>query len=524
MTLFICSPWTLCSFASQKLSFEISMVNSLTTFFLLQPISKNALQIPEILARIGHFVPLWQNYLDHHNSRSTALLKPSTMRACLLVTKLWYHTFLPILWHTYICPQMRNAPPEVIQRYSRHFRIFDSFSGHAGPFECTNLVELILLRQVHLPGGQECLSLKTERKLVRANPGVRVLNWCGPRPHVMLDPRDFCDLRVVRSVQLQDWVGSGGCLARTLKMMAGSMTSLELTWISGLSADEFLDPDDVDDDNEGEVTTGYSTCRERLVLPLVTKLRCVLRYEDFRGLQGIIGCCPNLMELTIKPDTYVDLNRIARDIRDHCRKMQALTIENLHLHASNCEQLVSSCRTTGLVKLDVFLRTMDESLVLAILAHAGTLQILRLSLQSFEHPTSHGLMQVLGGCVGLKELFLKSHVLPPTGTILEVLRGEPSWGCLRLETLQLITRTQAADLEPDRVGDRQEEEEIEALKRMSYETAAMGWCRSYRKVDKGTLRSEADVNCVGLRKVVKMVEPLQQLKALTWNYVEYCRP
>lgn len=366
---------------------------------------------------------------------------------------------------------------------------------------------------MHLPGEQDCLILKTERELVRANPGVRVLYWFGPRPQVVLDPKDFGGLRVVRNVQLQHWVGSGGCLARTLKIMAGSMTSLELAWIFGLSAAEFLDPDDVGGDNEGEVTTGYSARRRRLVLPLVTKLRCAIRYEGFRELQGIIGCCPNLTELTINPDMYVDLDRIARDIRDHCRKMQALTIEYLALHASYCEQLVSSCRAAGLVKLDVVLRSVDESLVLAILAHAGTLRILGLSLQSFEHPTSHGLMRVLGGCVGLKELFLKINVLPPTGAILEILRGEPSWGCLGLETLQLITRVQPADEEPDRIGDREEEEEVEALKRMSYETAAMGWCS--RKVD---------LNAVGLRKVMKMVEPLQQLKSLTWNYVEYYRP
>ncbi|KAH7060157.1 hypothetical protein BKA57DRAFT_446462, partial [Linnemannia elongata] len=475
--------------------------------------SKTALQIPEILARIGHFVPLWQIHLDRQNSRSMgAVLKPSTMRACLLVSKLWYSTFLSILWHTYMCPQMRDVPSEVIQRYSRHFRIFESFSGHAGPFECTNLVELILPRQMHLPGEQEYLSLMTERELVRANPGVRVLSWFGPRPQIVFDPRDFDGLRVVRSVHLQHWVGSGGCLARTLKMMAGSMTSLELAWIFGLSADEFLDPDAVDGDDEGEVTTGSTARRRRLVLPLVTKLRCALRYDGFRELQGIIGCCPNLMELVINPDMYVDLDRIARDIRDHCRKMQALTIEYQALHASYCEQLVSSCRTAGLVKLDVILRSMDETLALTILAHASTLQILKLTLQSFEHPTSHGLMQVLSGCVGLKELFLKINVLPPTGTILEVLRGEPSWGCLRLETLQLITRTQPADEEPDWVGDKEEEEDIEALKRMSYETAAMGWYRSCRKVD---------FNAVGLRKVVKMVEPLRQLKSLTWNYVEY---
>ncbi|KAG0293838.1 hypothetical protein BGZ96_002222 [Linnemannia gamsii] len=201
--------------------------------------------IPEVLARVGHFVPLWEVRHKRHHKNTGTFLKPATMRACLLVSKIWYHTFLPILWHTYICPQMKNVPLEVVRRYSPHFRIFDSFSGHPGPFECNNLVELILPRQMYLPGAseEEPLSLKTERELVRANPGVRSLFWFGPRSQIALDPKDFVGLRVVKNVKLLHWIGSGGRLARTLKMLAGSMVSLELAWIVGLSAKEFLDPD-----------------------------------------------------------------------------------------------------------------------------------------------------------------------------------------------------------------------------------------------------------------------------------------
>ncbi|KAF9909542.1 hypothetical protein EC991_008367 [Linnemannia zychae] len=419
-----------------------------------------------------------------------------------------------------------HVPLQVIQRHSPHFRIFDSYSGHPGPFFCTNLVELTLRRQVHLPG--EHINLETERDLIQANPNIKSLLWFGPRPQIALDAQDLVGLEVVEHVQLHHWIGSNGCLARALKTLARSMVSLELLWIYGLAADDFLDPDG----SENEATAGSISNQEtsdavaiapkrRLVLPLVTKLTCTLRYEGFRELQGIIGCCPNVTELIINPDVYVDFDRIARDIQIHCRKVQALTVEYLALHASHCEQLVSSCRTTGLVILNVVLRGMDESLVLAILAHANTLQTLALSLQSFEHRTSHGLMQLLGHCVQLKTLRLKFGLLPPTGTILEVLRSEP-WGCLLLETLQLGARTQPADAESDRAGDREEEEDVEALKSMSSNSAAMGWYR--RKADGDVWGTKADVDATSLRKVLKMVEPLQQLKTLTWNYSELHRP
>ncbi|KAG0378992.1 hypothetical protein BGX24_002081 [Mortierella sp. AD032] len=495
------------------------------TQFSLGP-SKNALRIPEILARVGHFIPLWVVDEDRHNRNMGTTLKPSTTRACLLVSKLWYQTFLPILWHTYICPQMRHVPLQVIQRHSPHFRIFDSYSGHPGPFFCTNLVELTLRRQVHLPG--EHISLETERDLIRANPNIKSLFWFGPRPQVALDARDFVGLEVVENVHLHHWIGSGGGLARTLKTLARSMVSLELLWIFGLSANDFLDPDDGSDeaiarsmsDQDIDIAPTFAP-GQRLVLPLITKLTCTLRYEGFRELQGIIGCCPNVVELVINPDIYVDFDRIARDIQTNCRKVRALTLQHLPLHSSHCEQLVSSCRASGLVKLEVLLRGMDESLVLAILAHANTLQALTISLQSFEHPTSHGLMQLLGHCVQLKKLRMTFNFPPPTGTVLEALRSGP-WGCLMLETLQLVTRTQPADGEPDRVGDRDEEEDIEALKGMTSGQAAMGWYR--RNVDKDAWAGELDVDLTSLRKVLKMVEPLQQLKSLTWNCSELHRP
>ncbi|KAF9118306.1 hypothetical protein BGW39_001297 [Mortierella sp. 14UC] len=421
---------------------------------------------------------------------------------------------------------MRHVPLRVIQRHSPHFRIFDSYSGHPGPFFCTKLVELTLRRQIHLPG--EHISLETERDLIRANPNIKSLLWFGPRPPIALDVRDLIGLETVEHVQLHHWIGSNGCLARALKTLARSVVSLELLWIFGLTADDFLDPYGSDDEatagsisNQGVGAVVDIAPRRRLVLPLVTKLTCTLRYEGFRELQGIIGCCPNVIELIINPDIYVDFDRIARDIQSNCRKVQALTLEYLALHSSHCEQLVSSCRASGLVKLDVVLRGMEESLVLAILAHASTLQTLTLSLQSFEYPTSHGLMRLLRHCVQLKALRLKLNFLPPTGTILEVLRSGP-WGCLLLETLQLGTRTQPADTESDRAGDREEEEDIEALKSMSSDSAAMGWYR--READRDAWGTEVGVDATSLRKVLKMVEPLQQLKSLTWNHSELYRP
>jgi hypothetical protein len=306
------------------------------------------------------------------------------------------------------------------------------------------------------------------------------------------------------------------------------MVSLELQWIFGLAADDFLDPDGSDAEatagsmSSQEVSAAVAIVpRQRLVLPSVTKLTCTLQHEGFRELQGIVGCCPNVIELIIKPDIYVDFDRIARDIQINCQKVQALTLENLALHSSHCERLVSSCRASGLVKLNVVLRGMDEYLVLAILAHASTLQILMLSLQSFEHPTSHGLMQLLGHCVQLKTLRLKLSLLPPTGTILEVLRSEP-WGCLLLETFQMETKIQLADTEPDSKGNKEERDDIKALKSISSDNPAMGWYQ--RKADRDAWGAKVDVDATSLRKVLKMVEPLQQLKSLTWNYFELHRP
>jgi hypothetical protein len=100
-------------------------------------------------------------------------------------------------------------------------------------------------------------------------------------------------------------------------MLADSMVSLELTWIFGLSANEFLNPDGIDD-GDGRMKTGSTVRRRSVILPLISKLRCALRFGEFRELQRIIGCCPSLLDHTIIP---VDLDRIARGILIYCPKI-----------------------------------------------------------------------------------------------------------------------------------------------------------------------------------------------------------
>ena len=81
---------------------------------------------------------------------------------------------------------------------------------------------------------------------------------------------------------------------------------------------------------------------------------------------------------------------------------------------------------------------------------------------------------------------------------------------------------QPRDEEPDRVGDEEERLETEALKEISGQRAVMGW---YRRVwvDRDVWAAEVEPRPAAERRVFKMVEPLQRLERLAWNYVGYYR-
>lgn len=103
------------------------------------------LDLPEVLAAVGVFLLLWEQDYDPLHYRSTPRFNPATLRACVMVSKLWRQILLPILWTTYDHRVIKDAPSkELITRLFRpHFRIVRAIGSTTVLLDgCTQLVEL----------------------------------------------------------------------------------------------------------------------------------------------------------------------------------------------------------------------------------------------------------------------------------------------------------------------------------------------------------------------------------------------
>src|SRR5690348_5412983 len=105
------------------------------------------LDIPEILTRIGLFLPLWvdsKNNISSPTSERRTHFKPHTFLTCASVSKTWRQAFLPILWHRYDCILMKSVPQETVAINSPHFRVLQIFNNDATAFQCVDLVDLTI--------------------------------------------------------------------------------------------------------------------------------------------------------------------------------------------------------------------------------------------------------------------------------------------------------------------------------------------------------------------------------------------
>ncbi|KAF9109528.1 hypothetical protein BGX27_007503 [Mortierella sp. AM989] len=135
----------------------------------------NPLEIPEIIAMVGQFIPISRRiiYNDPFNPTSfsaTTIFAPKDLLTCTSVSRTWRRILLPSLWRSYDGSLMRFVPLDVLQTNSVYFRSFRDQFGHfhSGPFFATNLRQLIISQQ-HDWAVPFMLS----------NPGLQHLTWTG---------------------------------------------------------------------------------------------------------------------------------------------------------------------------------------------------------------------------------------------------------------------------------------------------------------------------------------------------------
>ncbi|KAG0195902.1 hypothetical protein BGX33_002387 [Mortierella sp. NVP41] len=103
-------------------------------------------EIPEILIRIGSFLPLWNNDVLIAQSQDQRF-DPKTLLVCVSVSRLWRQNLLPVLWYRYDCAHMHAIPQDIVALYSPHFQVMKVFEEDNTPFQCADLIRLTIERK-----------------------------------------------------------------------------------------------------------------------------------------------------------------------------------------------------------------------------------------------------------------------------------------------------------------------------------------------------------------------------------------
>ncbi|KAG0325088.1 hypothetical protein BG004_003298 [Podila humilis] len=119
----------------------------------------NALEIPEILARVGHFIPQWTTHI-------ACRFSPRQILQCTQVCRLWYNVLYPLVWQAFDDSIMQYIPIGVIRLNANWIRVLDhrhNFKVNNAFANCQNLVQLTLSPWVT----EADILLKSNKRLVK---------------------------------------------------------------------------------------------------------------------------------------------------------------------------------------------------------------------------------------------------------------------------------------------------------------------------------------------------------------------
>ncbi|KAF9086742.1 hypothetical protein BGX29_001249 [Mortierella sp. GBA35] len=203
------------------------------------PVSARALKIPEILSAIGDCF-----YLTYGGEKYTATNRDKlrSILAFIRVSKLWNRTFLPILWYSFDPATMGRFSEHAILTNSLRLKILTTFRVLTGPFDCSNLHTLEILKGAGYNGGPD---ISLERQLVRANPGLNSLRLRGPTSDepIALDVEGLAVLESLHELELHRWDNNHLPFFETLRPMAATLTALNLCRIKDFSLGNPMDVD-----------------------------------------------------------------------------------------------------------------------------------------------------------------------------------------------------------------------------------------------------------------------------------------
>ncbi|KAG0202672.1 hypothetical protein BGX33_009539 [Mortierella sp. NVP41] len=402
---------------------------------------------------------------------------PKDLVALSSVNRLSYSVLTPLLWATYHEPTYKPhdpnllafrpsayfySPPalDVVRKNSPYFRSLDLSNYESRYFrkpellklKCTHLQELQLSPNVSLP---------LARKLIKDNPGLRMLDWKrsfsidhSSRHYAKLDT--LLSLHQLRYLGLEGWNLDSVFLHRVLANNAGTLEELNLG-----SATRFIDQPRVNVDWNGLADLSLATMSEEqvvannqliqgrsLVLPKVKTLHLDLMNEAKDGVvgttQSLVRVCPALETLMVRGISEEAAWPLSRNIRELCPHLRSIQNSGLCVHHLHCQHysddgfasLVEACAPGNLVHCVLNVWGFSSRLSDALLVHRDGLETLELTFRGSIDNTVQQVNEVLKQSKRLKRFVAYNYdYYCLDRTTLRLLKGLDA--CQTLESLTL---------------------------------------------------------------------------------------
>ncbi|KAF9156035.1 hypothetical protein BG015_007601 [Linnemannia schmuckeri] len=493
---------------------------------------QHPLDISEILAAVGSFLPLWRQLHPSRPKAWKARFEPKTLVTCLQVSKLWYKTLLPILWYGYWrSDSMGHIPVQVIRRHSHFLRALElsqcsTVVVDMELFECTNLFKLSVFVDVNETKNQQSKAegeteaeavvvfqgtvvtstagegeapLPHGKRLVRSNPGIKKLEWEGleypndtntglVRP--VLDVEDFVGLEGLESLLLDRWDCSEGRLEQVLRIISGSLKELKVVTNYGLQLG-------LPRGDDGGIGGGG------LMLDRLETISWHSSESDEDYLFELVKWCPNLrkLKLQVNHDGW-DFSGLTNSLQTSCPKFDAL-----RLHATrttrHMDTLIRNSSISGFHKLHLTFEDNTDKVIHLVLDHAATLEDLHVAPYG-DSGDNNNYLRLLIECTRLRRLVYSPVGVDFAEGFFRHL-GQQQWGCRGLEELKVQIGAGAFC----RYGKYTEDErkEVEGM------LEGMGWEEVF---EVGDWEREEPIQIVGLEKVLQLLafQGLKDVKTL----------
>ncbi|KAG0272645.1 hypothetical protein BGZ95_011571 [Linnemannia exigua] len=299
------------------------------------------LDIPEIIARIGEFIPLWQqDAYSHFHFRPKALLDATA------VSKSFRQALLPVLWYTCdMSPLESNLPFEVLVRYSYHFRIlYQTLPLAPSALPCTRLLDLTI-------SGCD----PETRQLVRNNTHLRRLHWSGPTAYCLDDipllERDMVEgLTALEDLHLSEWdLGQKRALIPLLMSVRCTLRTLTLDTVSGGGGDNSTNHSGTPQQLPSSFRDNIFSTDTSFPLLRLRELTLHLQYTQSTFLLNLVCLCPELEKLALVAACDINVGILSENLRKHCPRLHTLKVDGLYFGLFDTYRILSDHHLAALI-------------------------------------------------------------------------------------------------------------------------------------------------------------------------------